>query len=156
MAKELFLSLSAETQNRPATTEDSRRVIADFLSGQGLPMPELVMDNGSGLSRVARISALSMGRLLVKAFRSAVMPEFVASLPLVGFDGTMQGRLSDAPIAGRAHLKTGTLVDARALAGYVLAASGTRYAIVSFINHPNAPLAPAVQDAFVEWVYAHG
>lgn len=156
MAKELFLSMSAETQNRPATTEDSRRVIADFLSGQGLPMPELVMDNGSGLSRVARISALSMGRLLVKAFRSAVMPEFVASLPLVGFDGTMQGRLSDAPIAGRAHLKTGTLVDARALAGYVLAASGTRYAIVSFINHPKAPLAPAVQDAFVEWVYAHG
>jgi len=156
MAKELFLDLSAETPHLPASAERSQRVVMDFLAGRGLPMPELVMDNGSGLSRVARISALSMGRLLIDAFQSPVMPEFVASLPLVGFDGTMRRRLSDTPEAGRGHIKTGTLVDTHALAGYVLAASGTRYAIVSFINHPNAPLAQSVQDAFLQWVYEHG
>ena len=71
-----------------------------------MSVPELAMENGSGLSRVERISARNMGELLLAAFRSPVMPELIASLPLVAVDGTMRKRLANADVAGQAHIKT--------------------------------------------------
>ena len=65
------------------------------------------MENGSGLSRIERISAASLGALLLAACRSPVMPEFIASLPLVAVDGTMRRRLPGDGVAGQAHIKTG-------------------------------------------------
>jgi D-alanyl-D-alanine carboxypeptidase/D-alanyl-D-alanine-endopeptidase (penicillin-binding protein 4) len=56
------------------------------------------------------------------------MPEFVASMPIVGIDGTMKKRLKDATATGRAHIKTGTLDGVKTAAGYALDARGRRYA----------------------------
>jgi D-alanyl-D-alanine carboxypeptidase/D-alanyl-D-alanine-endopeptidase (penicillin-binding protein 4) len=84
------------------------------------------------------------------------MPEFMSSMPLVAYDGTMQRRLRSKDVAGQAHIKTGTLNDVRSIAGYVLAASGKRYAVVFLINSPIAGGAQAVQDALLQWVYAEG
>ena len=81
------------------------------------------------------------------------MPEFMSSLPLVGADGTMRKRLRGEGIAGRAHIKTGLLHDARSIAGYVLDHSGRRQVVVMFINHPRAPQAEAAFDALLNWVY---
>ena len=81
------------------------------------------------------------------------MPEFVSSLPLVGVDGTMRKRLG---AAGAAHIKTGLLADTRAVAGYVLAASGRRYVVVAFVNHPNANGAQSALDDLLNWVYVNG
>ncbi len=156
MAKELYLDLSAELLKLPGSAERSQRVITSFLAGHGLKFPELVTENGSGLSRIERISAQSMGRLLQNAWASSAMPEYVASLPVVGVDGTMRRRLATERIAGQAHIKTGTLADVRAVAGYLRAASGKSYVVVSFINHPNSGLAQPVQDAFLQWIYEHG
>ncbi len=52
---------------------------------------------------------------------------------------------------GRAHLKTGSLRDVAAVAGYVLGASGKRYVLVAVINHPNANAARPALDALVQW-----
>jgi D-alanyl-D-alanine carboxypeptidase/D-alanyl-D-alanine-endopeptidase (penicillin-binding protein 4) len=81
------------------------------------------------------------------------MPELMASLPLVGVDGTMRKR---AAAAGSAHIKTGLLVDVRAVAGYVLAASGRRYAVVAIVNHPNAGATQAALDALLAYVHTQG
>jgi D-alanyl-D-alanine carboxypeptidase/D-alanyl-D-alanine-endopeptidase (penicillin-binding protein 4) len=81
------------------------------------------------------------------------MPEFTASLPLVGVDGTMKNRTG---AVGAAHIKSGLLHDVRAVAGYVHAASGRRYVVVALINHPNARDAQSAQDALLEWVYRNG
>jgi D-alanyl-D-alanine carboxypeptidase/D-alanyl-D-alanine-endopeptidase (penicillin-binding protein 4) len=59
-------------------------------------------------------------------------------------------------VAGNAHIKTGSLNDVRAIAGYVLAASGKRYAVVSIINHRAAPSAQEAQDALLQWVFERG
>ena len=115
-----------------------------------------MLENGSGLSRRERISAGSLGRVLQAAWASPVMPELIASLPVVGFDGTMKKRLNLRSVAGQAHVKTGSLSDARAIAGYVLAASGQYYVVVVLVNHPNAGRAQAGQDALLQWVYEHG
>ena len=118
-----------------------------------LAMPELVLENGSGLSRDERISAASLGRMLLAAFRSPVMPELLASLPLVAYDGTMRRRMKFEPMAGQAHIKTGSLTGVRSLAGYVLDRAGRRKVVVIFINHPNAAAGQAAQDALLRWVY---
>ena len=153
MARQLFLTLSAETLKQPARNDRSNEVVQGWLAQRGLALPGLVMENGSGLSRVERISAGGMARLLDAAFQSAVMPEFIASLPLVALDGTMRRRLKFDSIAGKAHIKTGSLADARTIAGYVLDQNGRRHVVVFFINHANARQGQAAQDALLQWVY---
>ncbi len=156
MARELFLSTAAEVSRQQGTAERARQVVEAFYAAKAIALPELVIENGSGLSRRERISASSMARVLQAAWASPVMPEFVSSLPLVGFDGTMRRRLNTRSVAGQAHIKTGSLADARAIAGYVLAASGRYYVVVSIINHANATRGQAGQDALLQWIYEHG
>ena len=154
MARQLFLTLSAETLKSPGSSAGSTQAIRTWLAQRGLQVPELVLENGSGLSRIERISTANLALVLETAFRSAVMPELMASLPLVAYDGTMKRRLTASAVAGQAHIKTGTLNDVRAIAGYILDRNGTRHVVVFIINHPNAGNAQSAQDALLRWVYA--
>ncbi len=156
MARQLLLTLAANVLNLPANAERGAAVVRTWLSNKGIDAPELSVENGSGLSRNERISALTMGRMLESAFQSPTMPEFMASLPLAGFDGTMRLRLVNQAVAGKAHVKTGMLNEVRNIAGYVLAASGKRYVVVFMINHPNSLRGQAAQDALLQWVYERG
>jgi D-alanyl-D-alanine carboxypeptidase/D-alanyl-D-alanine-endopeptidase (penicillin-binding protein 4) len=156
MARQLFLTLGAEMLKSPGNNERSAEVVRSWLAQKKLDFPELVLENGAGLSRQERISAEHMGRLLLDAWRSAVMSELMSSLPLVAYDGTMRRRLRFEPIAGQAHIKTGSLNDARTLAGYVQDNQGRRRIVVLFINHPNAAASQPAQDALLEWVYEGG
>ena len=153
MARQLFLTIGAEAGKRPARTDDADAAVRAWLEGRGLRFPELVLDNGSGLSRRERISAGSMARLLAAIWKSAVMPELISSLPLSAIDGTMRKRLKGAAIAGQAHMKTGTLDGVKTIAGYVLDKNGRQQIVVFFVNHPNAQAAQATQDALLNWVY---
>ena len=114
----------------------------------------LKIDNGSGLSRNARIRADSLGTLLVRAWERPWMPDFVASLPIAGRDGTARRRLNDSPANGQAHLKTGTINDVKAIAGYVLDRNGRRHAVVMMVNHPESGNSRKAQDALIEWVWS--
>jgi D-alanyl-D-alanine carboxypeptidase/D-alanyl-D-alanine-endopeptidase (penicillin-binding protein 4) len=149
MARQVFLSLDAA---RPATPEGARRAVRAWLSGKGLDRPELVLDNGSGLSREERISADNLARLLLAAWQSPVMPELLSSLPLAGVDGTLKKRLTNDTASGRAHLKTGYLDNVRALAGYALDQGGERWIVVFLINDPRSHLGKPAMDALLQWV----
>jgi D-alanyl-D-alanine carboxypeptidase/D-alanyl-D-alanine-endopeptidase (penicillin-binding protein 4) len=153
MARNLFLTIGAVAEKPPATPAKSADAIERFLRGQGLSMPELTLVNGSGLSRAEHVSARSLADLLQHANASPVAQVFVASLPIAGVDGTMRNRLRDEPVLGNAHIKTGTLNDVRAIAGYVAAADGQSYVVVSLINSRHAEQARAAHDALLEWVY---
>lgn len=153
MARQLFLTLGAEIMRQPASMERAQRVVGDWLATKGLERREFVLENGAGLSRTERLTAGGLARLLAGAFASPLMPEYVSSLPLVGVDGTMRKRVG---AAGSAHIKTGLLADARAIAGYVLAAGGRRYVVVAFINHPNAGAAQPALDELLNWIYVNG
>jgi D-alanyl-D-alanine carboxypeptidase/D-alanyl-D-alanine-endopeptidase (penicillin-binding protein 4) len=153
MARQLYLTLGAAAAGGPATLDKSRRALTQWLGQKGLQIPELVLDNGSGLSRLERISARGMGLLLLDAYRSAVMPEFIASLPVVAVDGTMRKRLKSADVGGQAHIKTGSLTGVRAIGGYILDAQGRRVVVAFIVNHANAASAQAAQDALLQWVY---
>ena len=153
MAQQLFLSLSASPG--PASMDASRSVLQAWwrerFGAQDLP----VLDNGSGLSRQERITPQALARMLQTAYVSGAMPELMASLPITGVDGTLR-RSKSRVSQGWAHLKTGSLRDATALAGYVHTPSGRRLVVVSVINHPNAAAARPALEALVDWVVKEG
>ena len=155
MAQQLFLSL-ALAQRGQGTVEAAREVLREWLTAKlgerlGDINKSVVIDNGSGLSRDARVTAQLMARLLQVAWASPFMAELLSSLPVSGVDGTL--RRSKSP-AGRAHLKTGSLRDVMGVAGVVLANSGRRYVVVAIVNHPNANAARPALDALVKWAVA--
>jgi len=152
MTRQLLLTLGAASGG-PGTPERGTRAVQQLLAARGVPMPELVIENGSGLSRIERVSARGLGHMLLAAYRSPVMPEFISSMPLVGVDGTMHRRLRNTDVSGQAHIKTGLINDVRALGGYVLDQRGRRVVAVMLINHPRAFNANAVQDALLRWVH---
>lgn len=154
MARQLYLTMAAELGGAPARPENAFQAIRAWLARKRLDVPELAMENGSGLSRNERISAAGLATILRAAWHSPVMPELASSLPIVAADGTMRKRLRGEPVAGQAHIKTGLLNDARSIAGYVLDRNGRTQVVVMIVNHPRAPEAQAALDALVEWAYA--
>jgi D-alanyl-D-alanine carboxypeptidase/D-alanyl-D-alanine-endopeptidase (penicillin-binding protein 4) len=154
MARQLFLTLATSAYPPPATTSHAAEAVRRWLASRRLDFPELVLDNGSGLSRRERISARSMARLLDAADASKARIEYVSSLAVSATDGTVRKRFQDEAIADQAFLKTGSLEGVRALAGYVLGPTGRRFVVVCFVNHPNAAGALRALDLLVERVYA--
>jgi len=153
MARQLLLTLGAEKSGAPATETKGVAAINTWLLGRGLNFNELVVENGSGLSRIERISAEHLGRLLVSTYNSPVMPELMASLPILSQDGTVKNRLIDSQSSGRAHLKTGSLDGVSAIAGYEIDANNHRHVMVMLVNHANAAASKNAQDALIEWVH---
>ncbi|MGZ8287880.1 MAG: D-alanyl-D-alanine carboxypeptidase/D-alanyl-D-alanine endopeptidase [Telluria sp.] len=144
--------------NTQTTFIRSDIAVREWMRKQGIDDTGLVMENGSGLSRLERISAQQMAGLLNAGLRSKWAPEFQASMPIVGIDGTMRRRLTDSPAATRARMKTGTLRDVVALAGYVPDATGQVCVVVAFINSDEVKdgKGRAVLDALVDWVARSG
>jgi D-alanyl-D-alanine carboxypeptidase/D-alanyl-D-alanine-endopeptidase (penicillin-binding protein 4) len=93
-------------------------------------------------------TARQLGQLLQAAWVSPLMPDLAASLPALGLDGTLRRQKQNV---GLAHLKTGSLNEVSAVAGYVHGAQGRRWILVAIANHRRAyAVRPAVQ-ALVEW-----
>lgn len=155
MARQLLLTLAAEKDIVPATEAKGAAVLKTWLASKNLNFNELVIENGSGLSRIERISAAHLGQMLASAYQSPVMPELMASLPILSLDGTVKKRMTDSVISGRAHLKTGSLDGVSAIAGYLLDANNRRHVLVMLINHGNAAASKNAQDALISWAYQH-
>jgi len=154
MAKMLFLNLGAHRLGAPATWNKSVRALRTWLADNGLMSDEIVLENGSGLSRIERISAASLARLLAFAASRPGYYDFAASLPAIGLEGTQKGRLNGSPNTGRAWLKSGSLNGSRNLAGYALGNDGRRFILVMLVNHRNAAAAGKAQEALLAWTTA--
>jgi len=158
MARNLFLTLGAEKEGVPATLEKGAHAVREVLTQRGVPTRKLVLENGAGLSRIERISADALNQMLRAAYISPLFAEFESALPIVAIDGTLKRRFNGSALSGNAHLKTGSLRDVSALAGYVVTACGQRVSFVMLVNHANAGRSEAAQRALLEWVHTtpHG
>jgi D-alanyl-D-alanine carboxypeptidase/D-alanyl-D-alanine-endopeptidase (penicillin-binding protein 4) len=163
MARQLLLTMALEKMGKPATTMNGELVIQSWLKQNGLQFSNLVIENGSGLSRNEAISADQMNQLLLKARNLPVGEVFYNSLPIAGTDGTMRNRLMSQlrkflhlKKKPEARMKTGSLADVRAISGYVVSKSGRMYAVSSFINHPNAWKGLEAHDQLLSWLIEDG
>jgi D-alanyl-D-alanine carboxypeptidase/D-alanyl-D-alanine-endopeptidase (penicillin-binding protein 4) len=156
-ARMVYLALGATAAGGGAvqpTLERARRRVIDWIAAQGVDSADIVIENGAGLSRIERLSPAQLSALLKSAAAGRWFPEFVASLPIVALDGTMKNRLKDSAAAGNARLKTGTLRDVAALAGYVRDRRGQDWIVTAFVNDPQAGdgRGRAVLDQLILWV----
>jgi len=135
--------------------EASRMVVQNWWRERFGEQDVPVLDNGSGLSRQERITPQGLARMLQTAYISGAMPELMASLPIIGVDGTLR-RSRSRVSQGWAHLKSGSLRDVTALAGFVHTPSGRRLVVVGIINHPNASAARPALEALVDWAVKEG
>lgn len=144
LARTLALQLGVQFQrqqsadNPAAACTDSIQaaelMITDWLRQRRLPAEGLVLDNGSGLSRQARISASQLAALLQYAWQQPWGVDLVSSLPRAGSDGTLQNRMRTAPARDRARLKTGTLRNGTGLAGYIFDRQNRPWIFVGLVN----------------------
>ena len=156
MTRQLLLTLGAELEEQPGTVEKGIRVIHDYLSERGLDPQTLNIDNGAGLSRTARISAALLADILEHAWSIPYRPEFISSMAITGVDGTARSRLRHKAAAGHAHIKTGTINDVSAVAGYVHASSGREFVVAGMMNRELAHQGHGkeLMNALVSWVYS--
>lgn len=146
MAQQVFLTLGLE-QAGTGSFEASREALRSWWASRIHTEPPRI-ENGSGLSRTDAISARQLADLLQFDWAAPWMPELASSLPILGVDGTLRRRREDV---GRAHLKTGSLADVSAVAGYVEGTQGRRWVLVAIANHPQAAAARAAIDALIDW-----
>ena len=152
MATLLLLTMGNQFSGDGATIASGENAVIQTLRQQGVNTGGWRIANGSGLAREARVTANGMAQMLDVVWQSNYMPEFISSLAISGVDGTVRRRMRDEEVQGRAHLKTGTLRDSRALAGYVLGNSGKRYIMVSLVNGEGTAAVRPVHDELVKWL----
>ncbi len=155
LARLLFLTLGTlDKQAEGPTLSRAETEVREWFKKHGIDDSGLVLDNGSGLSRSARIKPAQLTGLLQAGWRSNWAPEFMSSMPIAGVDGTLRRRMTDSTAKAPSRLKTGTLKDVSAIAGYVNDADGDPCIVVVMINHERAvnKVARPIIDAFVDWV----
>ncbi len=153
IARQLLASLGASAPDAPDMVAGGAQLARMQLAAAGVDLTGFEIENGSGLSRTARMTAKGLGQMLQQAWERPFMPEFMSSMAVAGIDGTARKRLRNSGARGTAHIKTGTLNNVRAMAGYVVDQNGRRHAVVMMVNHPNAGASHAAQDVLLEWVW---
>lgn len=153
MARHLLLTMGMEKYGAPGTPEKGAKAIEDWSTQRGLPLADVDIDNGSGLSRATKVSVTELAAVLNSALHSRYAPEFLSSLPLAGMDGTLRSRLREAP-AGAVRMKTGHLNAVSGVAGFVTSNSGKTYVVVSLVNHLRADFGAGepVHATLIDWV----
>jgi D-alanyl-D-alanine carboxypeptidase/D-alanyl-D-alanine-endopeptidase (penicillin-binding protein 4) len=150
-ARHIFLLLGAKLYGAPATEAKGRKAVKKVLGERGILGEETILDNGCGLSRRTRTTVRAMHRLLQDAYRSYAWT-WMGTLAIAGVDGTIRKRFRNTPVRKRAWMKTGTLKDAKNIAGYVKGRSGKLYTVVIFYNGRTRWLGSLLQNQILEWI----
>jgi len=149
IAELLFKTVGAEVMGEPGTWEKGRDAVNEFLAEiMGEPPVHRFVD-GSGLSRYNLLNAELLTKLLVYMYQNfELMPEYVASLPIAGVDGTLSERMQNGDAEKALRAKTGTLSGVSALAGYTVTADDEVFAFGILISHYVGSAIPArdIQD----------
>lgn len=124
-----------------------------FLLHAGIDKDDFIFFDGSGLSNHDLVTPRATAKLLQYATTQPWFADWKASLPIGGEDGSLEERFAKPPLKDHLFAKTGTLGEARALSGYLDAASG-RTVIFSIMVGNHLPGTNADRDAMDKIVAA--
>jgi D-alanyl-D-alanine carboxypeptidase/D-alanyl-D-alanine-endopeptidase (penicillin-binding protein 4) len=131
------------------TTDDGIEAVKTFLRGAGIePRSQVVMADGSGLSRHDYITANATLQLLTYMSTHRYASVFRDALPIAGVDGTLKSRMRGTPAAGNLRAKTGTINGVASLSGYVTTAAGERLVFSIILN--NYPEESSSRRSFID------
>jgi len=156
-ARHLMLLSGAKMYGAPATLKKGRKAVAKILADNGaLGKGRLLIDNGSGLSRIAKLNASLLAKMYDNAY-DRYGQRWMNTLSIAGVDGTIKRRFSGTVVRKRAWMKTGTLRNVKNIGGYVKDLSGNLYTVVILVNSPRARYhATKLQNEIIKWVVKGG
>lgn len=133
-AEHVFRYLALQKKD-VASTSGAMQVIRTFWNSKKLPIQELFMYDGSGLSPSNAVSAnFFVGLLTYMKNQSTYSTVFYNSLPTAGETGTIAWILKNTPLQGKLHAKSGSINRVRCYAGYI-DISGKSYAFAVMTNN---------------------
>jgi serine-type D-Ala-D-Ala carboxypeptidase/endopeptidase (penicillin-binding protein 4) len=146
---ELLLLLAAHEKTGATTYEDALKFATGFYTSAGIDGSDLVLSDGSGLSRKDMVTPRAIVQILRYAASQPWAESYRSSLPVAAEDGTLAARMKNTAAAGRVFAKTGTIGHVNALSGYATTLSGAHliFSIVGNNNNLKAQAADAVLDA---------
>lgn len=152
-ARHLLLYLGAKRYGAPATITKGRAAVREILRQHGaLGAATPRIDNGSGLSRSARLDAQTLARVLDHAY-AHYGRRWMELLSIAGVDGTIKKRFRGTVVKNRAWMKTGTLRRVKNIAGYVQSKGGKIYTVVILVNTTKGRWKAAkLQDEIITWL----
>lgn len=152
---ELILRTLGKVSPPPAATVDNQdnervglAVLREFLRAAGVSDSDLVLSDGSGLSRNDMITANATVELLTFMSKHKYFPQFREALPIAGVDGTLRTRMRGTPAEGNVRAKTGSLSSVASLSGYVTTAAGEHLVFSMMLN--NYPDASALRRESID------
>jgi len=154
MTKQLLLTIGTQSEGEPGTLQKGRQAINEWMQSEDIDTSGFVIDNGSGLSREARITVNTLNQLARNQWQSPWMPEMLSSLSILSRDGTGKSRFKNNPLKGSMHIKTGLIDHVRSMAGVFHSVNGKRYIVISLQNHTDIHklTGTRIQDALLQWL----
>jgi D-alanyl-D-alanine carboxypeptidase/D-alanyl-D-alanine-endopeptidase (penicillin-binding protein 4) len=153
-AETLLKTIGIDSNDHPTgTAQGGLAVIRSVLEGWNIDPAGLIQADGSGLSRYNYITPETMVAILTHIGRDPRLKGmFEATLPVAGRDGTLENRMRGTAADGNARIKTGSLTNVRAMAGYVRTADGDTLAFTLIANNFENPssVITAAFDSIVE------
>ena len=146
---ELFLRTVGREKLGVGSTAAGLKVERSFLEGAGIAQDDVVLTDGSGLSRGDLVTPRAVVTLLRYAWGQPWGRDFLSTLPLAGVDGTLEDRMKKTAASGMIEAKTGAIEHVHALSGYATTLRGARLAFAIFCNNDSqrGPDASAAIDA---------
>lgn len=149
IARNLYLSLAPD--EAPRILPAAAAALDNWLGGKGVH--GAVIENGSGLSRTARMTPEQMATVLRHIWEHRYRAEMLASLPILGIDGTLRKRLKKGELAGAGHFKTGSLNGVKSIGGFFYDRQGRTVMVAFFSHNVRGSRSKALQDAIIRWAY---
>jgi len=107
-----------------------------FLSALGMDTTKFSIVDGSGTSRYNLLNADQLVQFLSAMKKQPrLFPMFYNSLPIAGIDGTIANRMTTSPVLNNLRAKTGTLLGASCLSGYVRTRDGEMLAFAMMMQN---------------------
>jgi serine-type D-Ala-D-Ala carboxypeptidase/endopeptidase (penicillin-binding protein 4) len=148
---EITLRTLGKLESSDGSLLEGTRVVRQFLISAGVFPGDFVLYDGCGLSVQDLATPRAFTTLLAYAARQSWGEAFRTSLPVGGVDGSLSARFKQPLLDGKVFAKTGTLGEARALSGYLVAASGETiaFSIMCTDHLPTPPAERAAMDKIV-------
>ncbi|MCD4654476.1 D-alanyl-D-alanine carboxypeptidase/D-alanyl-D-alanine-endopeptidase [bacterium] len=136
MIEQTVKTIAAENVSFPGTTMKGLHAIKLYFSDQlGIDTEGMILDDGSGLSRKNRITAIQFTELIRYAVNESYFgPEFLSTLPIAGVDGTMKKRLKNHRTKRLVRAKTGLIDNVVCLSGLIDGRKGEGLVFSIMIN----------------------
>ena len=125
------------SQGEPGDFEGGAKATKQVLTDLGYDTSRLTVSDNSGLSILNRLDNPILIDILDNIYScdQCDLQSIAPGLPVAGLNGTLANRMNDDGVAGRIRAKTGTLIEANSLSGFIMTEKGRVLTFSILVDH---------------------